>query len=179
MVMDREAWRAAVHGVTKSQTGLSNWTTGKRAFTSNNFLHKKGFSTRQGKHFFYQILALPNFLWSVFLPFEALDPCPPLLSLKRSESENLSVMTNSLGPHGLYSPWNSPGQNTGLGSLSLLQGIFPTQWWNPGFPHYRQILYKLSHKGSPSPKFRMAYRPQWPDWGLSLHVFVRLLHACN
>ena len=46
-------------------------------------------------------------------------------------------------------PWNSPGQNTGVGSLSLLQGIFPTQGSNPGLPHCRQILYQLSHKGSP------------------------------
>ena len=43
--------------------------------------------------------------------------------------------------------WNSPGQNTGVGSLSLLQGIFPTQGSNPGLPHCRQILYQLSHKG--------------------------------
>ena len=42
-------------------------------------------------------------------------------------SESLSVMLNSLQPHGLYSPWNSPGQNTGVGSLSLLQGNFPNQ----------------------------------------------------
>ena len=48
-----------------------------------------------------------------------------------------------------YSPWNSPGQNTGVGSLSLLQGIFPTQGSNPGLPHCRQILYQLSHKGNP------------------------------
>ena len=43
-----------------------------------------------------------------------------------SESERHSVMSNSLWPRGLYSPWNSSGQKTGLGSLSLLQGIFPT-----------------------------------------------------
>ena len=65
------------------------------------------------------------------------------------ESESRSVMSNSLRPHGLYSPWNSPGQNTGVGSLSLLQGIFPTQGSNPGLPHCRRILYQLSHKGSP------------------------------
>ena len=52
-------------------------------------------------------------------------------------------------PHGLYSPWNSPGQNPGVGNCSLLQGIFPTQESNPGLPHCRQILYQLSHKGSP------------------------------
>ena len=45
--------------------------------------------------------------------------------------------------------WNSPGQNTGVGSLSLLQGVFPTQGSNPGLPHCRWILYQLSHKASP------------------------------
>ena len=55
----------------------------------------------------------------------------------------------SLQPHGLYSPWNSPGQNTGVGSLSLFQGIFPTQGSNLGLLHCRQILYQLSYKGSP------------------------------
>ena len=45
--------------------------------------------------------------------------------------------------------WNSPGQNTGVGSLSLLQGIFPTQGLNPDLLHCRWILYQLSHKGSP------------------------------
>ena len=59
-----------------------------------------------------------------------------------------SVVSDSLWLHGLYSPWNSLGQNTGVGSLSLLRGIFPTQGSNPGFPHCRQILYQLSHKGS-------------------------------
>ena len=68
---------------------------------------------------------------------------------KSSESESLSVLSDSLRPHGLYSPWNSPGQNTGVGSCSLLQGIFPTQGLNPGLPHCRQILYQLSHRGSP------------------------------
>ena len=58
-------------------------------------------------------------------------------------------MFDSLRPHGLYCPWDSPGQNTGVGSLSLLQGIFPTQGSNPGLPHCGQILYQLSHKGSP------------------------------
>ena len=58
-------------------------------------------------------------------------------------------MSNCLRPHELYSPWNSPGQNTEVGSLSLLQGIFPTQGSNPGLPHCRQSLSQLSHKGSP------------------------------
>ena len=53
----------------------------------------------------------------------------------------------TLQPHGLYSPWNSPGQNTRVGSLSLLQGIFPTQELNQGLLHCRQILYQLSQQG--------------------------------
>ena len=63
-------------------------------------------------------------------------------------NESHSVMFYSLWLHGLYSPWNSLGQNTRVGSLSLLQGIFPTQGSNPGLPHCRQMLYQLSHKGS-------------------------------
>ena len=69
---------------------------------------------------------------------------------KESESESLSsVVSDALQPHGLYSPWNSLGQNTGVGSLSFLQGVFPIQGSNPGLPHCRQILYHLIHKGSP------------------------------
>ena len=64
---------------------------------------------------------------------------------------------DSLWPHGLYSPWNSPGQNTGVGSLSLLQGIFPTQGSNPGLPHCRWLLYQLSHKRSPGILEWVAY----------------------
>ena len=63
-------------------------------------------------------------------------------------SESRSVVSDFVRPNGLYSPWNSD-QDTGVGSHSLLQGIFPTQGLNPGLPHCRQILYQLSHKGSP------------------------------
>ena len=63
------------------------------------------------------------------------------------ESESRSVLSDSLRHHGLYSPWNFPGQNTGVG-ISLLQGVFPAQGLNPGFLRCRWILYQLSHKGS-------------------------------
>ena len=66
-----------------------------------------------------------------------------------------------------YSPWNSPGQNTKVSSCSLLQGIVPTWWSNPGVPHCRRILYHLSHEGSPrilewvsSPFSRGTSRPR-------------------
>ena len=71
-----------------------------------------------------------------------------LMIKSQSENESCSVMPSSLWSHGLHSQWNSLGQNTGVGSLSLLQGIFPTQGSNPGLPHCRQIVYQLSHKGS-------------------------------
>ena len=61
----------------------------------------------------------------------------------------VTQLCSTLWPHGLYSPWNSPGQNSGVGSLSLLQGIFPTQGSNPGLPYCKWILYQLSHQGSP------------------------------
>ena len=60
-----------------------------------------------------------------------------------------SVASDFLQPHRLYSLWRSPGQNTGVGSLSLLQGISPTQGLNPHLPHCRQILYQLRHQRSP------------------------------
>ena len=69
---------------------------------------------------------------------EALGKSPKVTQLVGSEamttnfvpdctlSESRSVVSDSLRPHGLYGPWNSPGQNTGVGSLSLLQRIFWT-----------------------------------------------------
>ena len=60
----------------------------------------------------------------------------------------VKVAQSSLRSHGLYSPWSSPGQNPGVSSHSLLQGIFPTQGSNPGLPHSRKILNQLSHHGS-------------------------------
>ena len=81
-----------------------------------------------------------------------------------------SVVSNPLRPHGLYSPWNSPGQDTGVGSPALLQGIFPTQGSNPGLPHCRKILYQLNHKGSPRILEWVAYPcpVDLPDPGIEL-----------
>ena len=85
------------------------------------------------------------------------------------ESESHSVVSDSLRPCGLYSLWNSPGQNTGVDSLSILQGIFLTQASNPGLLHCRQTLYQLSHKGSPRILEWVTYlfpsRSSWPrNW---------------
>ena len=89
--------------------------------------------------------------WSLdILLFQSLESKKFLFPYEsKTESERHSVVSDSLQPHGLYKPWNSPCQNTGVASLSLLQGIFPIQKSNPGLPHCRWILYQLSLKGSP------------------------------
>ena len=70
---------------------------------------------------------------------------------EKSESESQSIMPDSWQPDGLYSPQNSPGQNIGVSSLFLLQGIFPTKGSKPGLPQCREILYQPSHKRNTIP----------------------------
>ena len=70
---------------------------------------------------------------------------PPLIEVKWKSLSCVRLFAT----HRLHSPWNSPSQNTEMGSLSLLQGIFPTQGSILGLPHRRRILYQLSHEGSP------------------------------
>ena len=77
------------------------------------------------------------------------------------ESVNCLVLSDSLLPCGLWparliSPWDSPGKNTGVGSHSLLQGIFPSQEMNPGILNCKWILYHLSHQGSPLSNYKSA-----------------------
>ena len=125
LVMDREAWRAAVYGVSKSQTWLSDWP-------ELWIWYEVGVKIRFFSHKYSLVLA----------------PCIVI----SSESKKLLSHVRLEWHHGPYSPWNSPGQNTRVGSCSLLQGIFLTQGSNPGLPHCRQILYWLSHQGSPDDK---------------------------
>ena len=97
------------------------------------------------KHFIYVV--------SIFTVLGGLSIFLSLVEIPGStiinfEIENHSVVSYSLWPHGLCSPWNSPGHNTGVCSLSLLQGIFPNQESNLGLLHCRQILYQLSYEKS-------------------------------
>ena len=85
-------------------------------------------------------------------------------------SESHSVVSDSLRPHGLYSIWNSPGQNNGVGSLSILQGIFPTQGLNPGLPHCRRILYQLNHKVKSLSRVRLFGTPWTVAYQASLSI---------
>ena len=112
--MDRGALWATVHGVTESLTQLSD----------------------SAQH---------SLLIGITFSSAALPPAPEafcLSCLPMDVSESRSVVSDSSQPHGLYSPWTSPSQNTGVGSLFLLGGIFPTQGSNPGLLHCRRILYR-------------------------------------
>ena len=80
-------------------------------------------------------------------------------------------------PARLLCPWDFPGKNTGVVCHSLLQGIFPTQGLNPGLPHCRQILYQLSHQGSPViwPINLLAWASAWnPQILCCLNIFSHL-----
>ena len=102
---------------------------------------------------------------STFMPWLE---CRSLKKVSQRWKWSCSVVSDSLQPRELVHG-NSPGQNTGVCSLSLLQGIFPTQRSNPGLPHCRQLLYQLSYKGSPRILEWVAYPfssgSSWPrNW---------------
>jgi len=137
---DGGAWWAAVYGVAQSGTQLKRLSSSSSTVLRFVLFHLCHF-------FFISDFSVRGFYWHIF----RLTDCFSFFFIFFH-----SGMSSSLQPHGLYSPWNSPGQNTGVGSLSLLQGIFPTQGSNPGLPHCRWILYQLSHKGSPHWLFFMC-----------------------
>ena len=103
---------------------------------------------------YYQYCLFGHFLFHFKRTLRTSDPWSQKFPFHLTEnkytckSESSSLVSDSLRPHGLYSPWNSPGQNTGVGSLSFLQGTLPTQGLNPGLLHCRWILYQLSYEGS-------------------------------
>ena len=75
----------------------------------------------------------------------------PLLTfiLAHVESESRSVVSSSLGPYELYSPWNSPAQNTRVGSLSLLQGVLPNPGIEPRSPELQVDSLPAEQPGKP------------------------------
>ena len=143
-----------VHGITNSCTRLRDFIFFFSCETFPYSNHRLYITQREKKHIFnFQKLLLQSKLehltlnnklegwktkgWRREAPFLFLFH--PRLIRKgqekstlwlESESESHSVVSNSLWLHGLYSPWNSPSKNTGVGTLSLLQGIFPTQGLN-------------------------------------------------
>ena len=87
--------------------------------------------------------------WVSCIARKFFTPEPPGKARRQDWSESHSVTSDSLWLHGLYSPWNSPGQNTGVGSHSLLWNIFLTQGSNPGLLHCKQILLTAEPQGKP------------------------------
>ena len=86
-------------------------------------------------------------------------------SLLKERRWSCSVVSDSLRPHGLWPtrflrPWDFPGTSTGVGCHFLLQEIFPSQGLNPGLPHCRQTLYRLSHQGGKKKKKNLLRRCQ-------------------
>ena len=65
---------------------------------------------------------------------------------------------------------DSPGKNTGVGCHAVFQGIFPTQGSNPGLPQCKQILYCLSHQGSPNKGLTTCLREFSVDKMVWFHV---------
>ena len=110
---------------------LRNLYAGQEATVKPDMEHKTG--SKSGKEYVKAVYCHPAYL-----------------TYMQSEVSEVPHLCQTLcDPHGLDSPWNSPGKNTGVGSLSLPQRIFLTQGLNPGLLQCRQILYQLSHKGSP------------------------------
>ena len=98
--------------------------------------------------FFQHWLSVLDLILSLSPPSLNSSLLEPLMFLE-SESESPSVMSDSLPSRRLYSPWNSPGQNTRVGNLSLLQGIFLSQESNWSLLHCRRLLYQLFYQGRP------------------------------
>ena len=174
MSRDREAWRAAVYGVSENWTWLGNWIT-----TVVPLLHTatlglllsvvtklgQGYFSRPSKGCANTVLKLCLVMFFAVRSFFNLS-CKQISTARRSHQDLSTGRSHSpciihtrkwklLSCVWLFvTPWttqstDSPGQNTGVGSLSFLQGIFPTQGLNPGLLHCRWILYQLSHQGSP------------------------------
>ena len=102
---------------------------------------------------FGQLIFLLYIVYKISKSWDNWESC---YLLGESEWESRSVISDSVTLYAIYSPWNSPGRSTGVGSLSLLQGIFLTHGSNPGLPHCRRVLYQLSQKGSPQVEFKIS-----------------------
>ena len=139
MVMDREAWRAAIHGVAKSRTRLSDWTE----LNWNTIPHKMQTQAGNGLQQCYSFTGEPA--------WKCVKGCMYVCV-------SCSVMFNSLQPHGLWAgrflcPRNSPGKNTGVGCYFFCQGIFTTQGLNLsllGLLHWQILCHCITWEAYPN-----------------------------
>ena len=156
MVKDREAWCAAIHGVTKSQTRLSDLTTTTKAIHS-----MVDYSQHRVKLTFPEAYKL-----SLDFEFIVSRQFPSKILLKISSNPLLCLVIQSCltlcypiycSLPGFSVHGDTPGKNTGVGCHAILQVLLLTQGLNPGLPDCRQILYHLSHQGNPRILTWVAY----------------------
>ena len=110
------------------------------------------------------------FLIGMEISTTTLENCMAV-KVKVKSLSHISLRLHGLQPTKLVHPWDFPGKNAGVSCHFLLQRIFLTQGLNPGFPHRRQMLYRLSHQGSPISKGRGEQR------GTCQHVPPRIAAA--
>ena len=135
-------------------------------FKSVTFLALNGEQSHEAFFFLIEILFLDNLQCENIFFF----PVYLCLKVKAKVTQSCLPLWN---PHGPIRSMELSRLDTEVGSLSLLQGIFPTQGLNPSLPHYRQILYQLSHTGSPRilecmvyPFSRVSSQPRNLNWRL-------------
>ena len=139
--MDREAWRAAIHGVAKSRTRLSEWSD--LIWSENIF-----------KNNFIGVIIFNFIILGFRGKFRKMPPlgvyyCYVAVKVKSLSRAWLFATPWTVACTKLLHPWDLLGKSTGVGCHFLLQGIFPIQESNPGLLNCRQILYPLTYKGSP------------------------------
>ena len=142
--MDGGAWKAAVHGVAEGRTRLSDFTFHFHALEKEMATHSNVLVWRiPGTGEPGGLLSLGSHKvghhWSDLAVAACLitQSCPTLCDPMECSLPDSSVHENS------------PGKNTGVVCHAILEGIFPPQGSNPGLLHCQQILYHLSHLGSP------------------------------
>ena len=104
-----------------------------------------------------------DYYWLILSPLLRIHACSSPATMSSCESR--PVTSDSLQPHGLYSPWNSLGQNSGVGSLSLLQGIFPNPEIKPRSPTSQADSAPAEPQGKPK------------NTGVGSHVLLQRLFA--
>ena len=154
--------------------------TGARGSNSKmvltQLLADTSFLTEDRRPQFLTTWASPQDCLSILTVFQVASP--RVIDPRKKQGGRKVKVTQScptLRPHGLYSPWNSLGQNTGVDSLSLLQGIFPIQELNWGLLHCRRILYHLSYQGCTRRKMQCllwASLKSCTPWLPLLHFFL-------
>ena len=102
--------------------------------------------------YMYIYICVYVYIWSYVFMFIAVLCLVAQLCLTLCNPMDYSLPGSSV--HGDF-----PTRNTGMGCHALLQGIFPTQGSNPSLPHCRQVLYRLSHQGSPSQLLKWVAYP--------------------